>query len=122
MSDEVADVLAGFEPERRALAERARQVVRSLVPDTEEEAIDVWQAIAFACGSGMKVQFCSIAPHKEMLKLNFNRGSELPDPAGLLEGAAKRERFVRLEKADDVEREAVAVLIKAAADLARAEA
>jgi hypothetical protein len=121
MTDEVAEVLAGYEPEKRALAERARQIIRSIVPDAEEEAIDVWQAIAFACGSGMKIQFCSIAPYKEVLKLNFNRGGELPDPAGLLEGVAKRERFVRLEKAEDLERDTVTALIQAAADMARAE-
>jgi hypothetical protein len=105
----------------RELAERARRLIRSLVPDAEEEAIDVWQAVAFACGSGMKVQFCSIAPHKSWLNLNFNRGADLPDPSGMLEGAARKERFVRLEKGEDLDREALAALIRAAAETARGE-
>ena len=122
MSDEVAEVLAGYESPIRALADRARRVIHSLVPDAEEEAIDVWQAIAFACGSGMKVQFCSFAPHKGWLNLNFVRGGDLPDPSGLLEGAGRKERFVRLEKEEDLEREALAALIRAAAETARGEA
>jgi hypothetical protein len=120
MSDEVSEVLAGYEPAMRALAEKARQVIHSLVPDAEEEAVDVWQAVAFACGDG-KVNFCSIAPHKARLNLNFNRGAELPDPAGILEGTGKKERFVRLEREEDLGKEALAALVRAAAETARAE-
>jgi len=120
MSDEVTEVLSGYEPAMRALAERARQVIRSLVPDAEEEAVDVWQAVAFACGRG-KVHFCSIAPRKTWLNLNFNRGAELPDPAALLEGTGKKERFVRLESEEDLGRESLAALVRAAAEVARTE-
>jgi hypothetical protein len=121
MTDEVAEVLAGYEPSIRALADRARQLIHSLVPDAEEEAIDVWQAVAFACGGGMKVQFCSFAPHKGWLNLNFVRGSDLPDPSGLLEGSGRKERVVRVERGEDLEREALAALIRAAAETARGE-
>ncbi len=120
MTDEVAEVLGGYEPSIRALADRTRRMIHTLVPDAEEEAIDVWEAVAFACGKG-KVQFCSMAPHKGWLGLNFYRGIDLPDPSGLLEGSGRKERFVRLEKEADLDREPLAALIRAAAETARGE-
>ena len=46
--------------------------------------------------------------------VGFFHGADLPDPVGLLEGAGKRMRHVKLRWGRDVDTEALAALIAAA--------
>ena len=45
------------------------------------------------------------------VNVGFLRGSELPDPAGLLEGAGKLGRHVKLRPSEPIDSEALAALI-----------
>ena len=53
--------------------------------------------IGYAYGSGYKQTICTLIPSKKGLKLGFYKGTELPDPKGLLGGTGKVHRFVELD-------------------------
>ena len=48
------------------------------------------------------------------VRLYFNRGKELPDPAELLQGSGNQTRWMNLERASTLARPAVAALIEEA--------
>jgi hypothetical protein len=58
--------------------------------------------------------FAYVDAFKAHVNVGFFRGSELPDPSGLLEGTGKRMRHVKLRPDRDVDAEALANLIYAA--------
>ena len=58
---------------------------------------------------------CMIEIKKNKVILSFIRGSDLPDPAGLLYGSGKHKRFVDIPDAAFTTRPEIAALIRAAA-------
>ncbi|MEX0718776.1 MAG: DUF1801 domain-containing protein [Planctomycetaceae bacterium] len=64
--------------------------------------------------------FAYVGAFKSHVNVGFFRGAELPDPAGLLQGAGKFMRHVKLRPGRDVDAEALAALIETAyADMQR---
>jgi hypothetical protein len=114
MSDEVERFLAAYDDAVKAVALAARAAIFRWVPDAEEKVLPAWKTIAYASGK----KFCAVSPHQEWVNLQFHQGAALPDPSGLLEGTGKSMRHVKLGSKADVERRAVAALVKAAAELA----
>lgn len=57
---------------------------------------------------------CAIIPSKKGLKLGFNRGTELPDPDGLLEGTGKISRYVVITSVQQIKSAPIKKLLKAA--------
>ena len=121
LDPEIREVLDRNTPETQALALKLRARILGLVNDIEEEAYLDWGQIGFACGSGMKRQFCAIGLQEARVELIFNRGTELTDPAGLLEGAGKRARYVRLASAEQLQNPALDQLIRDAARIAESD-
>jgi len=121
LDPEIREVLDQHTPGAQALALQLRARIRALVAELEEEAYLDWGQIGFACGSGMKRQFCAIGLQEARVDLIFNRGTDLHDPAGLLEGVGKRARHVRLTSADQLENPALDQLIQEAARIAESE-
>jgi len=64
-------------------------------------------------------RLCYMVGAKAHVSLGFYRGTELPDPQGLLEGTGKILRHVKLTSLDELEqrREAISALIISAAEL-----
>lgn len=58
--------------------------------------------------------FAYVSVHARHVNVGFYRGAELPDPAGLLEGAGKRMRHVKLRLEVDVDEAALQRLIEEA--------
>ncbi len=121
LDPEIREVLDQHTPEAQALAMQLRARVLSLVADIEEEAYRDWGQIGFACGAGMKRQFCAIGLQEARVDLIFNRGTDLQDPAGLLEGVGKRARHVRLTSPEQLNNPALDQLIRDAARIAEGE-
>jgi hypothetical protein len=121
LDPEIREVLDQHTPESQQLALLLRARIHSLVTDIEEEAYLDWGQIGFACGSGMKRQFCAIGLQETRVDLIFNRGTDLEDPAGLLEGVGKRARNVRLTSAEQLHNPALDQLIRDAARIAESE-
>src|SRR5690606_12779099 len=74
-----------------------RQLVTSVLPGVTEQLDIPARMIAYCYGQKYTELVCTIIPSKKGLKLGFNRGRDLPDPAGLLEGTGKISRFVVVE-------------------------
>lgn len=118
---EIRELIEQRSAEVSELALQLRSRILGLVQGVEEEAYFDWGQIGFACGTGMKRQFCAIALQEKRVDLIFNRGIDLDDPAGLLEGVGKKARHVKIASAEDLARPAVEQLILAAARIAAAE-
>ena len=70
----------------------------------------------------MKDNICLIVVYRDHVNLMFPRGVDLKDPQGLLEGAGKAMRHVKMLSVDDVDRPGVRALVAQATkrpDLAR---
>jgi hypothetical protein len=115
VSTQVDDFLAGYSPDVRGLALAARALVLSVLPGMIEQVDPPSGIIAYGYDRSYKGLVCAIAPHKSHVNLMFSRGTELPDPAGLLEGTGKRARHVKIRSLDDVRHPAVHALLEAAA-------
>ena len=112
--DPVERFFCSYEPEVQDLARGARALLRRLVPDAEEKLLRPWKTVAY----GRARKFCAISPHKSWVNLQFHSGASLPDPSGLLDGTGKAMRHVKLTLPRDLERRALAKLVRAAAELA----
>ena len=113
-TDPVEQFLSSYEPEVRELASGARALVHRLVPDAKEKLLLPWKTVAY----GRTGKFCAVSPHKGWVNVQFHSGSSLPDPCGLLQGTGKSMRHVKLTVPPDLESQALAELIRAAAELA----
>lgn len=111
----VEALLARHTPEVRALVERLRRLVRQTVPEATEAVQPRWHSLNYRHPS--QGYFCGIFPFTEDVKLIFEFGVLLPDPAGVLQGDGKQVRFVHVNKSGDIRVKAIQQLILAALDL-----
>jgi len=108
------DLLAQFPADVRALAERVRTVVRRAVPTLTERALPGWKAIAFRDAHAGHV--AALFPLEHEVRLYFEHGARMPDPDGLLRGAAtmKKGRYVAFRSPRDVRVRELTRLVRAA--------
>lgn len=119
MDAAIDDFLAGYGEEIFTRALRLRGVLLEQLPDITEQ-LDLSSRMIYYCyGQKYSELICVIIPSKKGLKLGFNRGVELPDPSGLLEGTGKISRYVVIRSEADAEREEVKALISAGLGLYR---
>jgi hypothetical protein len=104
--------LSSYSPEIQAVALKARRLVLELAPDAIEQVDLPARMIAYGFAPTYKDTICVIMPLKAGVNLGFPRGAGLPDPAGLLSGAGKRARHVRLSEPGDVDNPALHKLLE----------
>ena len=90
-----------------------REIVLVNLPDIIEQIDLPAKMIAYCYGQKYAELICVIIPSKKGLKLGFNRGTELPDPKGLLKGTGKISRYTEIKSEADIHSPAVQALIKA---------
>jgi hypothetical protein len=103
------EILAPHGPEVRALVERLRALVRSEVPAVEERAYPGWKAIGYR--DEQSGYFCGIFPYADRVRLMFEHGVALDDPAGVLEGDGKQVRHVEMRPGERIPERAIRGLI-----------
>jgi len=96
-----------------------RAVLMANLPDVIEQVDHSAKMIAYCYGQKYAELICVIIPSKKGLKLGFNRGSELPDPAKLLEGSGKISRYVVIQSEKQTKSAALKKLIANALKLYR---
>ena len=97
------DVFGAASPELQALALTTRDLIRALHPETVEVARPGDRAVSFGHGPAkMRAAYLYLMPQRSWLNLGFYQGASLPDPSGLLEGAGKALRHVKLRGKADV--------------------
>ena len=117
-SDPNADwdrALARTDDDGRATAAAVRELVRRLHPDVVEVVWPHQGTIGWGVGpKKMSEHYAYLTIHSSHVNLGFYRGASLRDPERLLGGPGKQMRSMRLERAADVDRPAVAELLRAA--------
>jgi hypothetical protein len=116
MTDPVEEFVNHSEPRMRDLARKVREFVRSAYPDLIERLDKGYWMIRYGSGEKMSDDVAYISTHKAHLNIGLMRGSQLPDPAGLLEGTGKMLRHVKIKKEADLQErgEALRTLLNAA--------
>ncbi|MBI3925606.1 MAG: DUF1801 domain-containing protein [Armatimonadetes bacterium] len=111
------ELIADYDPQIQELARSARDLVHSVKPDAYQEVHASWGGyLLFKPIAEGGNTVCWVSAHKKHVSLGFSQGTELPDPAGLLQGTGKHSRHLKVKKPEDLERPEVRALIQAAWD------
>ncbi len=110
----IDEFLVSYSPEVRLLALKTRHLVLESFPNAIEMVDPPSKIIAYGFNRKYTGLICAIAPYKSYVNLIFSRGTELPDPEGLLTGTGKLARHVRIERVEDISRKGVRDLLEAA--------
>ncbi|MCA9553352.1 MAG: DUF1801 domain-containing protein [Myxococcales bacterium] len=105
--------LSRLEPPVVPLVQAARACIMAAVPHATERVRPGWQLI----GYNAPTYFAFIAPDRDGLRVGFEWGVLLDDPAGLLEGTGRQVRFVPIRHVADLGEAALTRLLRAAAAL-----
>lgn len=93
-------------------------VIREL-PGAQEMVDMPSKIIAYGYSPKYKDLVCAIAPYKAYINLIFGKGTLLSDPEKILTGTGKRARHVKIQLLADMEKPAVAALVREADMLTR---
>ncbi len=93
--------------------------LRAMVLEVHSEACEVVRlgdrAATYGVGPRKMIDgYAYILPHSAWVNLGFYRGTDLPDPEGLLEGTGAKMRHVKVRSIDDAQLPALRVLVAAA--------
>jgi hypothetical protein len=108
--------LAVYGPEISSLALAVRGLVMEEMPGASELIYDAYSAVASGYSfTGRPGDACiHVAVYPKWINLGFNHGADLPDPQGILKGAGRQVRHIRIASPDDLARPAVRKFVKAA--------
>jgi hypothetical protein len=107
----IEELLAPLPPRGRRLAEAARLRIRAVVPEATERLRAGWGLI----GYDAPAYFAFVVPGRAELRIGFEWGAVLPDPASLLTGGGSQVRYVVIRRAADLRAPALAALLREAA-------
>jgi hypothetical protein len=87
------------------------------VPGAYELVYDAYNALSipFATSEKLSDAFVAVVVYSKHVNLAFNRGAELDDPQGLLQGTGSLIRHVRIDEAKDLASAGLVRLVRAAA-------
>jgi hypothetical protein len=111
---DIETFLSSYPAEVAELAHAARRLLEEALPGAEETLDRSAKVIGFGYGPGYKHCVCTLIMSQKGVKLGVARGSELPDPEGLLRGTGKVHRHVVLQTLADLKQPGLKPLIKAA--------
>ena len=112
METDVQAFLASYPPEVRDLAWKLRALVCEVIPHVLEHVYASDEMIGYGLGPNRADIICVIAPSTSHVILMFGKGRELRDPEGLLKGAEKHVRSVKIMAASDIEAPALRTLLE----------
>jgi hypothetical protein len=110
---ELNRLLAEFAPSHQRLIGTTRRRLRKLMPAAHEVVYEYKDALVISyspTGRGYE-GILGIRASADSVRLYFNQGKELPDPAKLLRGSGKQTRWILLESASTLARPEVTDLI-----------
>lgn len=94
-----------------SLGYAVRELVLQALPGVTETHDGPANMLAYGYGPGYRETVCTIIPSKKGIKLGFYKGSELPDPAGVLAGSGKVHKYVEVKSVDDPGAEVITALL-----------
>jgi hypothetical protein len=113
---ELLEFLSAYDAKIATLALAVRPFVLTEVPNASESIYDAYNAVAmgYSFTGRLKESFCHVAVYSKHVNLGFNRGADLADPRGLLQGTGKQVRHVTIREATDLNNGAMKTFLRAA--------
>jgi hypothetical protein len=113
---ELLEFLAVYDDRIVALALAVRRFVLTETPRATETIYDAYNAVAigYSFTGRLKESFCHIAVYSKHVNLGFNRGVDLDDRRGILQGNGKQVRHVTIRETGDLKNSYLARLLRAA--------
>ena len=100
---ELIRFLKRFDTPIRQLALDARELVLKVLAPSNESILDVYVlAMNFGFSERMKDQAVYIGVYTKHINLGFHWGARMDDPAGVLEGAGKQLRHIKIKSPADL--------------------
>lgn len=105
------DLFTAMPKNVRAIGERLREIVRTVLPGSTETVYLGWKIALYSDPS----EVCGIQPvQSKYCNLYFSNGARMNDPGGLLEGTGKNIRHVKVRNAEEIPVEGLMELIREA--------
>ncbi len=111
-SQNVNDFFARYDEKVFGNALQLRNIILTVLPDVTEQLDLPAKMVAYSYGNRYVDMICTIIPSKKGIKLGFYKGTELPDPARILEGTGKISRYVNITSEKQIDSAAVKELLK----------
>jgi hypothetical protein len=109
------EIIAGFDPDIQAVAKALKSAITAMHGDFVEVAWPRLNIASYGVGpKKMSEHYAYIALQKKYVNLGFYHGVALKDPTGLLEGAGKRLRHIKIHSVSEANSKDVRNLLKAA--------
>jgi hypothetical protein len=110
---QLATFIEKFEPGHAALIRECRVELRRLMPTAIELVYDNYNFFVIGYCTTPRASDCivSIAAAANGVSLSFYYGATLPDPAGILQGNGKQNRFIRIATSATLREAAVRAVI-----------
>ena len=112
MNDDVERLLATKQPRIAELARQLCALILRMYPDAVVTVDNGY--IGFGSSRGYKGLVFVVGPHSRHVTLGLSGGVDLPDPAGLMEGAGKVHRHLKIRQPSDLEQPELCELMVAA--------
>ena len=118
-----ASLIKFLKPYDRAIQKLAldlRALVLEEMAPCHENIYDAYSAVAMGYGPTDRLSdgIFHIAVYAKGVNLGFNHGAALADPAGILEGAGKQIRHIKIRTPSDLERSEIRAYMRRAHQLA----
>jgi hypothetical protein len=116
MDVKISDFLANYNEQTYTHAMLLRDVILEKLPNVTEQLDIPAKMVAYCYGQKYAELICMLIPSKKGLKLGFYKGTELPDPCGLLEGTGKMSRYVAIKNEEQIQSPALKTLLENASE------
>ena len=114
-SEELIRLLTGYGTSAGELALELRAMVLKEAPAAVEKLLQVYVLVFWYSLTGrMSDAFCQVVVYPKGVNLMFNRGAELHDPDGVLEGKGKIIRHIKVRRREDLRNPNLKKFIRAA--------
>jgi hypothetical protein len=120
--DQLLEFLAPYDLKVGELALALRDMVFNEAPQANETLFRGYAvSLSYSFTSRWTQGFCHIVVYQKHVNLGFNRGAQLPDPKGLLEGSGKLIRHIRVDAPGDLKKPYLVGFLRSAIRLSKAE-
>src|SRR5215510_1671895 len=114
-SEDLIRMLSRYDLKVGQLGLALRAMVLEEAPFASERILQTYAlALLYSLTDKWKDTFCHVVVYTKHVNLGFNRGAELDDPDGLLEGSGKIIRHLRVERKEDLKQPHLRHFIRAA--------
>jgi len=114
-SEDLIRMLSRYDLKVGQLGLALRAMVLEEAPFASERILQTYAlALLYSLTDKWKDTFCHVVVYTKHVNLGFNRGAELDDPDGLLEGSGKIIRHLRVERKEDLKQPHLRRFIRAA--------